>query len=574
MTLEQQILSGLSHHQAGRLSEAEKIYRQALEREPNHAEALHLLGMVAAQSGQLEAAAELIQRAIAQCPGNPVYHGNLGKVLEGMGRLNEAIASYRQGIALRSDLAELHNNLGNALTMIGDYQAAAAACGEAIRLRPTFAGAHYNLGIALKNMGRIDEAVSAYRQAIRLQPTYAEAYNNLGNVLKENGQLEDAIASYRQAIRLKPAHAIAHSNLGTALMDLGSVTEAAEAFRQAIRIEPDYSAAHFNLGVALQFEKQTGDAIKAYRQAIRCDKDFATAYNNLGNMLVRCGRIVEAIDSYRETIRINPKFIESHSNLIFACHYHPDYDATRIGEELRFWNQRHAEPVKKFIRPHSNDRNPDRRLRIGYVSPDFRDNVVGRLLLPLLREHNPEEVELFCYSNSNKMDSLTERLRNHSDHWHVVARLSDADAADLIRRDEIDILVDLALHTSGNRLRVFAYKPAPVQVSYLAYCSSTGLETMDYRFTDPYLDPPGIDDSYYSEQSICLPETYWCYPARGKSGSGSAAMPTGGGYYVWLSEQFCESFAARAGFVCRDSAESGSVAADSPLLSRRAPGWD
>jgi protein O-GlcNAc transferase len=167
--------------------------------------------------------------------------------------------------------------------------------------------------------------------------------------------------------------------------------------------------------------------------------------------------------------------------------------------------------LQQFIQPHANERDPERRLRIGYVSPDFREHVVGRFLLPLLTSHDKRAVEVFAYAHVPRPDALTESLRACTDSWRSIVGLSDAQAADLIRQDRIDILVDLTMHMDRNRLLVFARKPAPIQATYLAYCASTGLETMDYRLSDPYLDPPGMDESVYSERTIRLPETYWCY---------------------------------------------------------------
>jgi predicted O-linked N-acetylglucosamine transferase (SPINDLY family) len=182
-----------------------------------------------------------------------------------------------------------------------------------------------------------------------------------------------------------------------------------------------------------------------------------------------------------------------------------------IHEENRRWNHQIAEPLKKVIQPHVNDRDPNRRLRIGYVSPDFRQHVIGQNLVPLLREHDHGQVEIFCYSNVVRADALTEQLRRYADVWRSVVGLSDSQAVELIRQDRIDVLVDLTLHTASNRLAVFARKPAPVQATFAGYPGSTGLDTIDYRLTDPYLDPPGLDDAYYSERSFHLPDTFWCY---------------------------------------------------------------
>jgi predicted O-linked N-acetylglucosamine transferase (SPINDLY family) len=397
MTLQEQLESGVSHHRAGRLAEAERIYRQVLAQQPDQADALHLLGVLAVQAGRLDAAVEFIRRAIAICSTHAIYHGNLGKALKDMGQLDQAIASYRQ----------------------------------AIRLKPDFAEAYNNLGIALVDLGQLDEAIASQQQAIRLNPNLAEAHVNLGNALKDTGQLDEAIAAYRQAIRLRP--------------------------------------------------------------------DLA----------------------------------ESHSNLVCTLQYHPGHDGRMIHEELRRWNRQHAEPLKKFIQPHTNNRDPDRRLRIGYVSPDFRVHVVGQNLLPLLRQHDHRQMEIFCYSNVLRPDRLTEQLRRHADVWHSIVGLSDAQAADLIRQDRIDILVDLALHMAGNRLVTFAHKPAPVQVTYLGYCGSTGMDTMDYRLSDPYMDPSDSDFSLYSERTIRLPETYWCYSVAGPTPDPSPPPAATAGYVTF-----------------------------------------
>jgi predicted O-linked N-acetylglucosamine transferase (SPINDLY family) len=204
-----------------------------------------------------------------------------------------------------------------------------------------------------------------------------------------------------------------------------------------------------------------------------------------------------------------------------------------IYEEHRRWNQQHAEPLKKLIQPHTNNRDPDRRLRVGYVSPDFREHIVGQNLLPLLREHDHQQMEIFCYANLVRADALTEQFRRYADVWRSIAGLSDSQAVDLVRHDRIDILVDLTLHMGNSRLVIFAYKPAPVQVTYLGYCGSTGMEAMDYRLSDPYLDPSDSDLSVYSERTIRLPETYWCYGVAGPTPDPSPPPAATTGYLTF-----------------------------------------
>ena len=409
MTIQQALELAIQHHQSGRLAEAEAIYRQILAAEPRHADALHLLGVIAHQVGRDEVAVDLIRQAIALAPGAANFHSNLGNALCGKGQIDEAIATFRQAIVLKPNYPEAHNNLGNALRDKGQLDEAVAACREAIALEPDYAEAHYNLGNALRDKGQLDEAIATFRQAIVLKPELPEAHSNLGNALRDEGRLDEAIAAYRQAINLKPN------------------------------------------------------------------------------------------DS------------ETHSNLLLTLNYYPGFETRVIAGEERCWNQQHAEPLRQFIQPHRNDCSPDRRLRIGYVSPDFREHVVGYNVLPLLTCHDRDHLEIFCYAEVAHPDTLTERFRASAQHWRSTVGLTDEQFAAQIREDQIDILVDLALHTAHNRLLVFARKPAPVQVTFAGYPGSTGLRTIDYRLSDPYLDPPGMGESLSSEQALRLPHSFWCY---------------------------------------------------------------
>ncbi|HMD53941.1 MAG TPA: hypothetical protein VKJ65_05275, partial [Phycisphaerae bacterium] len=205
----------------------------------------------------------------------------------------------------------------------------------------------------------------------------------------------------------------------------------------------------------------------------------------------------------------------AHSNKIFAMHLLPDYSPRAIRDELSAWNRMHALPVKGSIQPHENNPDPDRRLAIGYVSADFGQHVVAWNLLPLLKQHDHKQFSIFCYSNAAHKDSVTGQLQSCVDGWRDIAGVDDDRAAQMIRDDQIDILVDLAVHTPRNRLLIFARKPAPIAVTYLGYCGSTGLDTVDYRFSDPFLDPPETDLTLYSEQTVHLPRSYWCYRPGG-----------------------------------------------------------
>ena len=544
-TISQALAIAVQYHQAGRLQAAEQIYQQILQADPHQADAWHLLGLLANQVGKPEVAVEYIGRAIGLNGNVAGFHSNLGGVYWGLRRIPEAIACHRRALELKPDFAEAHSNLGNALNEQGKPDEAIAcyrralkimpdhaeahnnlgnvlrgqrkldeaiACyRRALELKPRYAEAHNNLGLALSDQGKLDEAVACYRRALELWPTFAGAHSNLGNALKDQGKFDEAIACYRRALELKPDFAEAYNSLGNALNDQGKLDEAVACCRRATEFKPDYAEAHNNLGNALKGQGKLDDAVACYRRALELNPDFAGAHSNLGSALKGQGNLNEAIACYRRALELMPDFVNAHSNLVFTQVFCPGYDAQTLYEEHRRWNQQHAVPLAKFIQPHLNDRSPDRRLRIGYVSPDFRSHPVGLFLLPLLESHDHGSFEIFCYASVRIPDAMTDRCHAHADAWRDVLDLSDKQVARVIRQDQVDILVDLAMHTGDNRLLVFARKPAPVQITYLAYCGTTGLDTMDYRLTDSYLDPPGQSERFYSEQSVRLPETYWCY---------------------------------------------------------------
>lgn len=508
MTIQEAYTAALRHHQAGRLPEAEQIYREILAVQPGHAEALHLLGVIAYQVGRYDEAVELIRQAIDQQPGGANAHNNLGNALKARGELDEAMAAYRQAIRLKPGNPEAHYNLGNALRDRGDLEGASAAYRQAGALRPDFAEAHCNLGNVLHTRGHPEEALAAYRRALALKPDLAEVYCNLGRVLWEQGQLEEAGVALRQAIALQPTIAEAHSNLGNVLKEQEHLEEALAAYRRALALKPDDAEVH----------------------------------NNLGNVLKDMGQMNEAVAACRRAIELKPDYIAADSNLIYMLHYHPAYDAGGIARELKRWERQHAAPLRAGLEPHGNDRAPERRLRIGYVSADFWTHASIFFLLPLLAHHDPQQVEVFAYALVPRPDEATRRIQRHVDHWRNTRGRSDDEVARQIRADRIDILVDLKLHTAHNQLPVFARKPAPVQVTWLGYPGSTGLRTIDYRLSDPYLDPPGGDESVYSEETIRLPDNFWCYdPLAGGEISVNPlpALKTGGVTFGCLNN-FCK----------------------------------
>jgi predicted O-linked N-acetylglucosamine transferase (SPINDLY family) len=330
--------------------------------------------------------------------------------------------------------------------------------------------------------------------------------------MADNQVRGDAVVRFQTALRLTPNDPKAYYRLARALAHRHRVAEAVLCYRQALRIDPEFADAHEELGDTLRRHRSTtlDEPVSCYREAIRLKPDNAAAHHKLGRTLSNMGLVDDAITAYRRACQLHPNSAEFHSRLLCCLHLHTDYDSAALGQEHDRWNERHAKALAPVIEWYSNDRDPNRRIRIGYVSAHLNNHPVGRFLLPLVKAHDRDNFEIYCYAGARAADELTAIFRDQSDRWYDVVDMTDESLADLIRRHRIDILVDLDAHMGGNRLLTFARKPAPVQVTYLAYCSTTGLSAMDYRLTDPFLDPPGRP-THYAEESVCLPESYWCY---------------------------------------------------------------
>ncbi|HTV48546.1 MAG TPA: tetratricopeptide repeat protein [Phycisphaerae bacterium] len=547
MTTQQALDLALQHHHAGRLPQAEAIYREILARDPKHSDAWHLLGVVAHMVGRNQEAVELIGRAVKLNPTTAIYYNSAGVALMALGRVDDAIMAYQSALRYKQNYPEAHNNLGNALKAQKRLVAAITAFQTAVTIKPDYAEAwnslgtiyltqrrhaeaatafrtaiergknyfeaHNNLGLVLLLQGFYQQAADEYRQALQIKPDDAAVHNNLGQALAQQGQLDAAIAEYHEALRLKPDLADSHNNLGYTLRSQWQFDAAIASCRTAVELKPDFADAWNNLGIALRENKRVDESLGAFQQGLRLTPNDAKIHNNLANSLKDLGKIDAAIAAYRTALKLNPNMASIHSNLIYTLHLHGDYDAAAIHEEQVRWNQRHAEPLKSFMTPHPQDRDPDRRLKIGYVSPDLAAHVIGWNLLELFEHLDREKYEIYCYSGVMNPDEITDRLRARCAGWRSIVGVSDRDAAQMIRDDRIDILIDLSLHTAGNRLLIFAHKPAPVQATWLGYPGSTGLSAIDYRLSDPHLDPPETDLSVYSEKTLRLPETFWCYHA-------------------------------------------------------------
>lgn len=598
---------GLRYHQAGDRRAAERMYRQALARDPENANALHLLGLLANEAGDNQAACRLIRKALELEPNAALLHNNLGSVLESLERLDEAVQSYQQALRLepdyaeaelnmgnarlrqgrleealhyyqralarRPDLAEARNNLGVALRALGRAQQAADCFREAVRLKPDYVDGHVNLaallfaqgetaeaeqsfrealrlgpqrvdirgalvlllirqerfpeaetlsrenlrykpgdaetcnhlGIALQMQQRYAEAADAYRLALGERPDFAPAWQNLGTCLIEQHRCADACECARAALRIQPHYAEAHNTLGHALARMGCLEDAIVSYRQALALKPSYAEALSNLAGALLELGRLGEAVNACREALAADPRFFRAHSNLGAALYQQGCVEEAVAAFRQALVLRPDFASAHSNLLFCLNYDDVWRPDAVLAEHLAWAARHAPARPAPPRPHRALR------RIGYISPDFREHSVAYFVEPVLRAHDRGALEIHLFSNVGRPDAATQRFRALADRWHDIRGLTDEETAELIRREEIDILVDLAGHSAENRLLVFARRPAPVQVTWCGYPNTTGLEAMDYRLTDRWADPPGLTERLHTERLVRIPRGFLCY---------------------------------------------------------------
>ncbi|MSP24316.1 MAG: tetratricopeptide repeat protein [Myxococcales bacterium] len=383
-----------------------------------------------------------------------------------------------------------------------------------------------NLAQLLGDVGRAEEALPLLGRALELEPERVNTHAQLGRVYEHLGKPAVAILSYERALALDPGHVGAMNNMASACAATGDRERAFSLYTRALKLEPDCEAALVNLGVLLADVGRLSDAIACYRELLRRDPTHASAHCNIANALCKQGRGGEALRHLSEAITLRQDRPLWHSNLLLTLQYLDAIPRESIFAEHQRWARIHCRnPLPPDL---GVDRDPHRRLRVGFVSPDFRSHAVAFFTEPLFREHDPEKLEFFAYSNVVSPDAVTARLRGLADGWRDVAGLTDAAFAALVREDRIDVLVDLAGHTAGHRLLTFGLAPAPVQVTYLGYPDTVGVPAVGYRVTDRWCDPPG-SERYHVERLLYLEAGLHCYsppreapelgaPPRGKNG--------------------------------------------------------
>lgn len=479
----------IQFYQTGLLHQAETRVRELLNNTPDHPSGIHLLGVIHLQQGHHASAVELLTRAAALNPRQP----------------------------------DCLNNLANALRAAGRLPEAQRACEAALHLKADFAAAYHTHAVILRAAGNLTQALHSNSQAIRLNPDFAEAFNTHGAILLDSGMPKEAIEYCNRAIELKPNYGEAHNILGVAHKNLGQTEAALAAFRKATLVAPALACAHANLGSLLHELGFPLQALSCCEQAGLLSPLDGDIQANIANILGDLGRYTESESCYRNALNLNPGNATAHSNLLFLLAARPTLSPTAMLAEQCNWDRLHGDRGKTHRCRHTTrSLSTARRLRIGYVSPDFRAHPVGYFIEPLLANHDRSGFEVTCYANhaESQSDNVTDRLRGLAEHWRTVHDLDDATLAQRIHEDGIDILIDLSGHTRGHRLQVFAYKPAPVQASYLGYLASTGLDAIDYWISDAVLHPDDTPE-LSTERILRLPRCAFCY----KSPAGQTPRP-------------------------------------------------
>jgi predicted O-linked N-acetylglucosamine transferase (SPINDLY family) len=510
MSINEALAVGDGHFRAGRLVEAIAVGQAIRAAFPQESGAYRLLGVVAYAAGDQEKAAAFLGQAIALAPQVASYHANLSNVLVAQRRFAEAEAAARRALALQPGMAEAENDLGIALHGQGRLAEAEAAYRRAVAANAENACALSNLGAVLRDQQRYQESEAALQRAVAIHPRFADAQINLGTTLQSLARLDEAAAAFRRALAADPRQYRALCNLGGIFQLQDRLADAEACYRQALEINPNDADSYANLSVTLWMEGRLGEATAAFRRAIAIQPNHVNAHINFGLVLQSQGLLAEARAEFFRALELDPAAASAHSNALFCEQYFPDATPASLTASHAEWQRRHAAPLQRHWLPHDNLRDPQRRLRLGFVSGDLCRHPVSNFLVRAFEALDLRQCELHCYSTTLKSDLVSDRLRAVAAGWHDVRGLMDDALARQIRDDRIDILFDLAGHTATNRLLCFARKPAPIQITWIGYEGTTGLAAMDYLLADGFQVPPG-EETNYREQVLRLPAGYVCY---------------------------------------------------------------
>ncbi len=499
-------------------------------------QALIAAGNAAEDDGRPGDALKLYDQAIAGAPEYPRAHLNRGNALMALQAFDAAIEAFETAFRIDPTLAGAQYNLGNAFARLQRYEEASSAYQKALSLRPGFVDAEVALGSALDELGKLEDAVLHYRRALQAQPGLAPVYGNLGAVLLKQRRFAEALSAFQRAQELDPGLTHLYYRLGIAYEGLGQADAAIDAYQKMVQRHPDHGLSHRMLGLQLQGCGRLLESLACYRRVLDIAPRDVVAHNNLGGVYRQLGRLDEAAASWRRTLEINPDILAAHSNLIFLETSRATASTPELIEQaLSFGDAaaRHAKALDAW----PNSPEPERVLRIGFVSGDLCAHPVGYFLLSFLtalNTHAAGRLELNAYFNHSAADEISARIQAQCHVWRQVHALDDEALVRQIGEDRIDILIDLAGHTGQNRLPAFAWKPAPVQATWLGYLGTTGVAAIDYIIADDRTLPPELEP-HFTEKAWRLPRSYLCFTPPGEDGSIGPLPASTNGYVTFGS---------------------------------------
>ena len=526
------------HYRAGRWADAESLYRAVLDEQPDHVEAMLGFAVLCYQRGRAEEALALFRRAIALDHDSRVADRQLGRLLEQRGDMAGAAICYRRATRLRPTDAASHADLAGALVGQGELAEAIEHYRRAVELAPSQAWTHLSLANALFRQGAATEAVTSYEQALAIEPDLAEAYSNMGEALRRLGRLGEAVAACEQALALKPEVAEARNHLGNVLREEGRLEAAISHYEQALRLKPDSAEVHNNLAVAFQEQGRATEAIRQYQRALSLDSSLAEVQQNLGSALSQAGQPVDAIAALRRALALRPDYAEALVQLALLnaelCDWrHREGETIEVLDLVRErpglvppfnlqtqqstpaeqllcaqeWSRRIAHvryPSFTFDRSYS-----PRRIRLGYLSADFRDHPVAYAIAETIERHDRTRFEVFGYSyGPNDGSALRRRLETAFDRFVDLRTAGNEEAARLIHSDRVDLLIDLTGYTRLGRPRILVSRPAPIQVNFLGFLGTMGAEFIDYIIVDAFIAPLS-QQRFYTEKLVHLAGGWW-----------------------------------------------------------------
>ena len=532
------VSAAAEHYRAGRLAEAELLYRAVLDKQPHNVEAIQGLAALCHRRGHPEEALALFRRAITIDPDSRVADQRLGRLLEQRGDPVGAAICYRRAARLRPLDAGAQADLARGLAAQGEVAESIRHYRRAVALAPDDVWTHIALGNALMRQGAVADASASYEHALAIRPDLAEAHSNLGEALRRMGRLSEALAACERALVLTPELAEAHNNLGNALREEGRLEPAISHYEQALRLKPDWPEVHNNLAIALLEEGRAAEAIEHYERALSLNSGLAEVHQNFGSALAQAGRAVEAIAALRHALALKPDYPEA---LVQVAH---------LNGELCDWRHREAEAaqVLNVMRQHpglvppynlqaqqstpaeqllcaqqwsdriaqgrsagfTHDRScSTRRIRLGYLSADFRDHPVAYAMAETIERHDRTRFEVLGYSyGPDDRSALRRRLETAFDRFIDLHSAGNDDAARQIHTDRIDILIDLTGYTRFSRPRILVSRPAPIQVNFLGFLGTMGAGFIDYILLDPFI-APSEQQRFYSEKVVHLKGGWW-----------------------------------------------------------------